>query len=294
MEMENLESKQVMLLWTTGTDQDSFKTFVEKMRNDVGSLGKVLLENIDRLGMINMMPSSRDVIIAGQASKSSFTKLSPDSLEMIVNFLKPDGVFVLREPSVGNDGNKKIKSKLTLSGFVDIQEIKEVSVTDDDLNKIKTDLECGNESIRVVEVRCKKPSYDIGSQAPLKLNLPVNSTNSNVQQVWSLSTSDTFEDDLVDEDQLLDEQDRKKPDAQSLKIVCNPNNKKKKACKDCSCGLADEQSGQPIDTSKVKSSCGSCYLGDAFRCASCPYMGLPAFKSGEKILLTGNQLQADV
>jgi len=102
-------------------------------------------------------------------------------------------------------------------------------------------------------------------------------------------------DRLLNDNEILTEEERKKPEQ-----ICQPSaasdakQKPKKPCADCTCGLAEElekearekvASAGVAQASAGKSSCGSCYLGDAFRCDSCPYRGMPAFKPGEKVTI---------
>jgi len=192
-------------------------------------------------------------------------------------------------------------SALRLSGFVDVS------------SSIKSE----NSLLHAV---AKKPLYETGTSLPLKL--PAISQKGGAtaaHQVWTLSASDALdnEDELIDSDTVLDESDFKKPDPTSLRAGCGDGGEttKRKACKNCTCGLADKlsspsvpsgmaQSGLAqgpavkldslVDNEVKPSSCGSCYLGDAFRCAGCPYLGMPAFKPGERVLLTDSKLQADL
>ncbi|XP_054567167.1 anamorsin isoform X3 [Eptesicus fuscus] len=114
-------------------------------------------------------------------------------------------------------------------------------------------------------------------------------------QLWTLSATDMEDEsmDLIDSDELLDPEDLKKPDPASLRAPSCGEGKKRKACKNCTCGLAEElekENSRAQTSSQPKSACGNCYLGDAFRCASCPYLGMPAFKPGEQVLLSNSNL----
>ncbi|CCC69533.1 hypothetical protein NCAS_0C05430 [Naumovozyma castellii] len=129
--------------------------------------------------------------------------------------------------------------------------------------------------------------------------------------VFSDSSKARFLDDLDDEDSIEEDDliEGRDDNGNITMIVCGKSNtKKKKACKDCSCGIKEEEEQEidnirsqqdnvvkftedelteidfTIDGKKI-GGCGSCSLGDAFRCTGCPYLGLPAFKPGEAINL---------
>lgn len=128
----------------------------------------------------------------------------------------------------------------------------------------------------------------------------------NLNSVVTLSMDD---DDLMDEDDLMaDDTDLSMPIKIPAKCDPGPGKKRRKACKDCTCGLKEmEEQAKDAqlaaqntvtlsaeDTAEIDftvqgktGGCGSCALGDAFRCDGCPYLGLPPFKPGEAVSIGG-------
>ncbi|XP_044592646.1 anamorsin homolog isoform X2 [Cotesia glomerata] len=220
--------------------------------------------------------SEYDLILSFTSELTSLNKLllvlkpgCPILLHKLVDPLQIDKIEELCADKI---------TKLKLSGF----RFKEIVTSDFtskwELSKVFSTF---NESFKICQVIGEKPSYEIGSSVAFQ---PTKSLTS----VWKLENID---DDIIDEDDILDDEDKAKPDSSSLK-VCGTTGKRK-ACKDCTCGLAQELSEAKLDLKDQKSSCGNCYLGDAFRCGSCPYLGMPAFKTGEKVLIQETQLISD-
>ncbi|ODV93798.1 hypothetical protein PACTADRAFT_51547 [Pachysolen tannophilus NRRL Y-2460] len=174
---------------------------------------------------------------------------------------------------------------------------------------------------------------------------------SNKQSKLVFFTNDGDENEDEDEE-LLDENELLIADAGSddlpsgfnskpliVPVECRLSNgkKRRKACKDCTCGLKEKEEADELKQRSIQDQvlgtlaksataeaikieerikrkqestkgkivkfneseiteidftiegktggCGSCALGDAFRCDGCPYLGLPAFKPGQQITI---------
>jgi len=191
----------------------------------------------------------------------------------IYRVLRGDGIIACYEPMQNRtfEISEKLRKNLTLSGFVDTTIY-------------------ANESF--VEVISRKPEWETGTSQVIKIKKKVQ-IEKKPEVVWTMD-----EDEIMDQSELIDEKDRIKPDMAKIRAEfdCGTGKTGGKACKNCTCGRAQmEAEGGEVRKTKltldmlenpgVDSSCGSCGLGDAFRCAGCPYRGLPVFKPGEKITL---------
>jgi len=201
----------------------------------------------------------------------NISDLQQSSLHSLYNATKPDGTVKIHFKS-GETEN--LKDLYTIAGF------KEESSGDS-------------------SVVLKKPSWAGKGVATLKKK-PTNTTTVKIDandsgevikaNPFAQFSTQAKNEDLINEDNLLDNEIEYNKLGNDESCSTKP-----KACANCSCGRAElealeeskEKEGieKKIETGKVASSCGNCYLGDAFRCGSCPYKGLPAFKPGDKVKL---------
>lgn len=135
---------------------------------------------------------------------------------------------------------------------------------------------------------------------------------SSKKAIWALSSnggspasSSGTASPIIDADSLLTPEDRAKPIPACEPRAASSATKRRRACKNCTCGLAEEEEAEaeaaaanravvlldgdaavevPLSererllkaaekAPKATSSCGSCFMGDAFRCSGCPYIG---------------------
>ncbi|CAI2172984.1 8665_t:CDS:2 [Funneliformis geosporum] len=285
----------------------------------------LLLRQVTENGLVNIETLSR--IVQGDLPNSTYNIIYTNyfgtlasahntaTLSKFASTLVPGGILYLKEPVLLTLGFAEIPitrttqdliGELKLSGFVDFEIRNATKVEFNDLaniieqvwgitdeNKKKDLVHSLYGQLHLVEVVAKKPAYEIGASFALPFaKKTANGSTTKKASIWTLSNDD---DEFEDEDQLLDDEDLVKPDKSTLIRPDCETGGKKKACKNCSCGLAEELEKESKPAPKAQtSSCGSCYLGDAFRCSTCPYLGMPSFTPGEKVVLGGNMMQDDL
>ena len=218
-----------------------------------------------------------------EATLRSSEQLSPETLRAFFDLLKPGGrlgVFVKgggeEEDSSSAMMRKEVSKRLTLEGFEDVVVSEQTSVS----------------GTRATKVSGRKPEWERG----VTFSLGEKKTKKTfVSKASAWEEDDDERDEMIDEDALLTEKDKAKPTAEGEGVGCPPT---RKPCKDCTCGRKEEEEmkenatpassvvkmdleNDPNDET-FKSACGNCALGDAFRCAGCPYLGQPAFKENDE------------
>jgi len=280
--------ERVLLVWADlGAEPGHLQTTVEQIQSSVGSGQKVSVENVERLGLASYQTGYFDKIYSGCVGLATI-RHDLEILALLTRLLKPGGQLSYVESLETGADTATLTSSLILSGLS--------STSDPTILQSFPSLEATLAKLKLTTaslylVTANKPNHEVGASRLLSFAKPVA-----VPPPASVWTLDDLEDDsveLLDDKTLLTEEDLVKPDPTSLR-VCGTTGKKK-ACKDCSCGLREElDAGNEVKKKDFTSSCGSCYLGDAFRCGSCPYLGMPAFNPGDKITLSERQLNPDL
>jgi len=172
------------------------------------------------------------------------------------------------------------------------------------INNGKIDLQPVNTSFLLAGLKCASERREADGSRILTATrkvVPIGAAPLRKKNVVTMNIDLGFEEDddevdLVDEDGLLEDGNNHllapPPDMGNLSTANSDDCAGRKPCDNCTCGRAEqwkngekeasELNGSQSKTAVPSSSCGKCNLGDAFRCASCPFLGKPAFKPGEE------------
>lgn len=183
--------------------------------------------------------------------------LAPEVLHSLKESINDNGnLILLFSENFKNENNSMFKSvsSLKFAGYTE------------------TKIETTNNNVFKLSGKKRK------TKAASKKNSNSNSNATTTENPWK-NINLNVQSDLVLEDELVDPFDSYQKFAKKTDCVTKP-----KPCKNCNCGRAEKEAGNgQVSSSVNSSSCGRCYLGDAFRCAGCPYKGKPAFEPGDKI-----------
>ncbi|KAK1321819.1 hypothetical protein QJS10_CPA03g02570 [Acorus calamus] len=240
----------------------------------IGGTDAFIITQASSLDKLPIESASLDTVV----SVSKTQEVGELWLEEIARVLKPGGIVLFQTYLPPNEFGAKpsatLERKLLLTGFVE-----------PDVNHLKPLLQL--EGVQPFTVKAKKASWKLGSSFSIK----------KPARVLPKVQIDDDDMDLIDEDSLLTEEDLKKPELPPAGD-CEVGSTRK-ACKNCTCGRAEEEDKVKLGLTdeflnNPQSACGNCGLGDAFRCGGCPYRGLAPFKLGEKVVLSGDFLAADI
>ncbi|KAM5469854.1 electron carrier [Microsporum audouinii] len=269
------------------------------------------LQMIDRLaaGLVSLPESTYNLVLLltdiDGTSTESERLVGRDVLQQIARTLQPGGIMkyhdglsaMIKEPA---------RTEAILSGLI----------VNDKGELVKPVFEEQSVLLPFSINRSQKSRKGINinksDQQPAILQKNIVTFTNNTNDIFNGPEGD---DELIDEDELINEDELERPIIQPPE--CRPKaGKRRRACKDCTCGLAQKleaedkrqraNADEKLSALKLNSgeiaevdftiqgktgSCGNCSLGDAFRCDGCPYIGLPPFKPGEEVKLFDNDVQ---
>ena len=243
------------------------------------------------MGLVSLPESTYEVVMilsdADNSRRESQSLISRDMLGLLVKTMRPGAELSSQDRSFGQtegaEKNEAILAGLTYEpgrGFIKPDHDAQASVPLRFGKKKAASQAAGgisdtsNGSV-ALPLSAKRKSTDAVPALPAGVGFDDGTTN---------GTADDSDDDLIDEDELMAGEDLSRPI--NVPAECKPKAKRRRACKDCTCGLAArldaedkakrEEADKNLNTLKLQSddlaevdftvqgkvgSCGNCSLG---------------------------------